>query len=333
MLDNLRRHASRDFSATQSFLANKGLTGRIAERDARAADRRFNATINALYGRGLYIAYMEYGADVEIRAPAERADYGFSIPFGGGMATNVTGEMVGCTRTRTILASPGRQQSLLLNRDSQRLALSIQQDLVRRRFAVLTGEDVPGVIEFEPLLDLEKGPGAAIAAAMQLIVAEQDRGNEVFANRLREAHFEETVLSTLLLYHPHSHRWILERPLAAPASRDVKRVIDFLHEHLEAPVTLDMLVAVAGTPGRTLNEHFRAATGFAPMAYLQRLRLHAARRVLMAGAAASVTEVAAGFGFLHFGRFAAYYRRAFGELPSETLARSRRGRQRRTGRR
>jgi len=39
--------------------------------------------------------------------------------------------------------------------------------------------------------------------------------------------------------------------------------------------------------------------------------------------ATSVTNEAARWGFLHFGRFAQEYRALFGELPSETLRRSR----------
>jgi AraC-like DNA-binding protein len=37
----------------------------------------------------------------------------------------------------------------------------------------------------------------------------------------------------------------------------------------------------------------------------------------------SVTAVAARYGFTHFGRFAAAYRRRFGELPSVTFNRAR----------
>lgn len=322
MLSGNLMHASFDFAETQAYLAAKGLGSRLAGAHPSRSGKRFRSTINAVHGAGLYIAYMQYGADVEIDAPPERSDYGFSIPYGGIMASTAAGEMRACTRNRTVLASPGAPQRLFLAGETQRLALSIQQDLVRRRLNALSGEEIGGVVEFEPTLDVTSGPGRLITSNMELIVAEQDRGTEVFADRLREAHFVESVLTTLLLYHPHSHRALLERPVSAPASRDVKRALDYMHANLEEALTLEDLVDIAQVPGRTLNEHFRAFTGRAPMAYLREMRLHAARRLLMSGEARSVTCVATRFGFLHLGRFSMTYLRTFGESPSETLVRA-----------
>ena len=323
MLDRNQKHRSRYFQETQAFLADKGLQSRVLGKSASNIDKAFDAKVNAVYGSNVYIAYMEYGADVEIDAPADRQDYGFSIPLGGAMASSTGQDMVACTASQTILASPGRDQRLFLAGDAQRLALSVQQNLVRQRLSALTGEVVDGVVEFDPILDVTGGAGRMITSNMHLIVAEQERGTDVFADRLRECHFEETVLSTLLLYHGHSHQMLLERPMGAPASRDVKLTIDYIHANLTEPLTLEDLVAIAGVPGRTLNEHFRLFTGYAPMAYLRRLRLQAVRRSLMSDAALSVTVEAMRFGFMHMGRFSEAYRNAFGETPSETLKRTR----------
>jgi AraC-like DNA-binding protein len=51
-------------------------------------------------------------------------------------------------------------------------------------------------------------------------------------------------------------------------------------------------------------------------------RLEAARSMLAAGAASTVTDAAVRCGFSHLGRFSITYRRAFGESPSDTLARA-----------
>lgn len=60
-----------------------------------------------------------------------------------------------------------------------------------------------------------------------------------------------------------------------------------------------------------------------PMAYVRIRRLDAVSRALLAlgPEETSVTEIATDHGFFHLSRFAADYRRRFGEFPSETLRR------------
>ena len=58
------------------------------------------------------------------------------------------------------------------------------------------------------------------------------------------------------------------------------------------------------------------------MAYLQELRIVAAHRDLLeADARQGIADVALRWGFTHLGRFAADYRKRFGQLPSQTLKR------------
>lgn len=108
----------------------------------------------------------------------------------------------------------------------------------------------------------------------------------------------------------------------------------YLRDHLARPVYLADLVRATGTPERTLEHAFRRRLGLTPMAYLTWLRMAAARRRLTdrrRPSSSAVTEAAHSVGFPHLGRFAAAYRRTFGETPQATrLAHSGRRRAPRT---
>ncbi len=70
---------------------------------------------------------------------------------------------------------------------------------------------------------------------------------------------------------------------------------------------------------RTLEYSFQEVLDTTPAAYIKIVRLHEARRAIRRAAPQeTVTNIAATWGFWHFGRFASDYRKLFGELPSET---------------
>ena len=112
--------------------------------------------------------------------------------------------------------------------------------------------------------------------------------------------------------------------LHRPIPHGLKKAIDYIRGHVNGNMSIADLVAHCGVPERTLRKHFLAFFAVSPLTFWRQLRLAAARACLLEGSNdTSVTEVSARFGFGHFGRFAQDYRRHFGEMPSETLRRSR----------
>jgi len=99
-----------------------------------------------------------------------------------------------------------------------------------------------------------------------------------------------------------------------------------LRDNLERKLALSDLARVAGASERTLQKQFRQVLGMSPVRYVRRLRLIAARQEILQAGAASVADIAMRFGCPHLGRFAADYRKCFGETPSATyqLARAQR---------
>ena len=92
-----------------------------------------------------------------------------------------------------------------------------------------------------------------------------------------------------------------------------------------APLDIETLAAVTGGSTRSIFKAFKEARGVSrwrsSSACGSRMRAASCKRL---DENASVIDVASQCGFLNPGHFARDYRIAFGELPSETLRRSRR---------
>jgi AraC family transcriptional regulator, ethanolamine operon transcriptional activator len=99
-------------------------------------------------------------------------------------------------------------------------------------------------------------------------------------------------------------------------------------ERLALPATgtfasLDDVARRSGYSRRSLELLFARSIGMPPGRWFMNIRLNGAMRELLAAApSCSVAEVASRWGFVHLPRFAAQYRRAFGERPSQTLGRA-----------
>jgi AraC-like DNA-binding protein len=124
--------------------------------------------------------------------------------------------------------------------------------------------------------------------------------------------------------------WLARRIVAAsglvelsPSNRQVvERVDAWIRTHVAQSISLGELRAVAGVSARTLQEACLARWGQTPIELVASRRLEIARSQLSSGGSPTVTIAALHSGFSHLGRFSVAYKRAFGESPSETLART-----------
>jgi AraC-like DNA-binding protein len=102
-----------------------------------------------------------------------------------------------------------------------------------------------------------------------------------------------------------------------------ERAVHLLTVCPDQPWSVGRLAESVGLSPRTLYRAVRREAGLSPMSLLRRTRLARARAALHAPhPEATVTRVALDCGFTHLGRFSSAYKRRFGELPSQTLARS-----------
>lgn len=103
--------------------------------------------------------------------------------------------------------------------------------------------------------------------------------------------------------------------------RAIRSAVEMIEDAPNMVVTISDLVVATGVSERTLRSGFHKFFGVSPRTYMQLRQFHQARKLLSDGrpGESSVSEVATSLGFWDFGRFAAKYKRLFGEFPSDTL--------------
>ena len=148
----------------------------------------------------------------------------------------------------------------------------------------------------------------------------------------RETHrFQEQFLKLIDLYHtPGSEaRLSLEAELfrlmlfllraeriSGPDGATVFRAEQFMHEHFREPLKLADIAQAANLSPTYFHRCFREATGRTPRAYLESLRLIAAKRALLT-TEDSLAEIAENCGFASQAYFQSVFRKATNETPGD----------------
>ena len=109
------------------------------------------------------------------------------------------------------------------------------------------------------------------------------------------------------------------RPTTEANLQRIVRLEQWVDAHLGEDLSLDAMCGVIGVSRRSLQKALLLLRGQTPIEFVTSRRLTAARgRLENRASTTQVATVALDCGFRHLGRFAANYRKAFGESPSET---------------
>ena len=317
-LSRYNRLYTRDLGELEHFLAGKDLGVEVPARKSHTP--QLDAVINAFYLPNTYVSFLRYQAPVALIAHGDRLDFSLSLPAKGTFCAHIGTEQIHGGRNIGTLGSPTFDQRTVLSEASSRYGISISQAVFVRQLESLLGRPLTEPLRFMPKVVLDGIAGRSLRSLIGLLVDDLSREESGYDQPVVTTQFEQLLTAILLAHQPHNYTGRLTEPAPAPASRDVKRVLDYVHAHLQEPIALPDLVKVSGVSGRSLHAHFRRFTGKSPLAYVAGQRLARARDDLMrAGQDETVTVIATRWGFTQLGRFAGIYRRTYGESPCETL--------------
>lgn len=96
--------------------------------------------------------------------------------------------------------------------------------------------------------------------------------------------------------------------------RQIKTAADWLTANATTTVAISDMASSVGMSQTSFYRHFKAVTGFSPLAFQRQVRLMEARRLLLAGGL-TVSRVAYAVGYVSPSQFSREYRTLFGEPP------------------
>jgi AraC-like DNA-binding protein len=271
------------------------------------------------------LVFVRYGTDVVVEAAPAGRRFALTLPLGpmsvGSARLGDRGDW-----TSSFVLSRERRTLMVPDPDAGAIVVAADADLLHRHLSGVLGYEVdaPVVFAADPAQQsvLPRSYLDAVLTGTWLAASSPVALSAASARLL-----EQNLLTALLLGLPHNSSALLRGSPAQASSVRAREARDWLEEHHAEPVEVTQVARAVGLGVRQLQAVFAQEHQMSPMELLREIRLERAHRLLTEGAdhPFSVTEVAARCGFGHLGRFAGAYRTRFGERPSETLAKHRRG--------
>lgn len=292
--------------------------------DVRGPADAFALDLDVLQLGPVTLAEIRFGAEISVEID-RMTTYHMDVPLAGYAETVQAGHPVIATPERATLYRPGAGgvTAPRISSDCRLLSAKIEPAGLEAELESLLGHPVRAPLRLSRSFDLTSGPGRSLSRLVQLAGAELHDEGGLIHHPMIAGRLWHGILTGLLLAADHPYREELTREATPSRPRHVKRAIDVMEADPAIPVTVHDLARISGVGVRALQEGFHRHVGMSPMAYLRRLRLaraHDELRVSSRGEA-TVASVASRWGFVHLGRFAAAYRRAYGVSPAETLDR------------
>ena len=202
------------------------------------------------------------------------------------------------------------------------VAVSIREDALVDELSRLTGEGVPSLQHAHFVADSDCVDRFQHGIAS--LLSEVAVTPSLIEDCAWRQSAKDSVLGLLLEFVSFAYSEPQKLPPPTTRSYIVDKAIEYMLSNVAClPTELkDVCKALRVSP-RTLRYSFEKVVGVSPGHYLLSLRLRRVRQELVEGSGVTgIHRVAQRHGFGHMGRFALFYRQAFGEKPSETCRRA-----------
>ncbi len=317
---NYLRHYA--FLHTADLDESREVMGRLWETHCVECRGRvpFQTRVNHAELGSLGLSYIDCATPLRIISSPVKDHFYVQFFESGSTEYRLNGKAICGTQRTAVMGSPS-QEVFMQTEPARVLALRVQVDCVRSAFR----EERTGSwnqANWPLAFELSDRSVAALHSAVRWSAKEIDE-NPTLLHSAAAVHLETGLKSLFLscLRGASGYQKLACRRISKVDQADLEL---WIHAHLDQPISVEILAEQNRCSVRSVQLAFRKHRDCTPMQFARQARLWAVRRKLRERAEQGVmiSDVAFDYGFPHLGRFAQHYREAFGETPSETVARS-----------
>lgn len=287
-----------------------------------ASARLSHPWLSAVHLSHLTIGVVHFGAEMLVE-PGDLGGYHVNVPLSGAVVSRCGAQYTVATPSRAAVFAPNAHTVLpSWSAEATQICIKIERATLEAELARILGRPVDQRVRFDIGFDIARPAGRRWYSTLQLLIdVLNDAGAHPDAALAAQVgYLERALIVGLLAGHGHSMSEALHCDVADRNPAAVTNVVDLIREAPGAQHTIADLAQSAGVGVRQLQKLFQDRFAMSPSEYLRNVRLDGVRSQLLADTdSATVSDVAYRWGFNHLGRFAYYYRRKFGESPSQTL--------------
>jgi AraC-like DNA-binding protein len=204
------------------------------------------------------------------------------------------------------------------------LILRIDTNALQNILTALVGWPVNRKIEFQARSTFSNPRLSYLRRLIDFAVGQLDDGPDNLLDSA-QAELQQLLMVSFLFANPHNYSHLLESKPSDAIRWQVRAAEDYIEANWNQPIYIEEIAKVTGASARSLFQAFRDARGCSPMNFVKSIRLLHARQFFQTpDETTTVTSVGYSCGFQNMGHFARSYQKAFGELPSATLASAKR---------
>ncbi len=247
--------------------------------------------------------------------------YTVCLPVQGRVLASVGASSVAIGDGQGISVCPasGEVEVEYLSDHCRVLTVTLGRHALERELEGMLGHPISSPIRFDLALDPTRG--ASLQRSLALVRAELADPAGLGGHGTARHRLGRLLMNGLLVGQRHTWSDELRRPAGFEGPRAIRLAVDAVADRPMAFVTVADVARAANLSVRALEAGFRRHLGTTPMAHVRQVRLARAHDELARAepGTTTVTAVAQRWGFAHYGRFTAEYRRRYGCSPRQTL--------------